>query len=281
MPLITKAYLGSTKLFREKSWFEDMSQKPVNDSGAVTVTANTSAHTKGSWTELIASTSANASYLLIEVSGVAAIGADTATLLDIATGGSGSEVVLIGDIAVGSAATAAGTQPSFTFGVPIKVASGARLSARIQSVVTGGKTATVQISTFDMGDYSYAPTAVDVIGTSTATSVGTAMSGSSGTWVQITASTSNAYRAVVVVPSASAIALATIIPEFRLGTGASGAESEVGRMFAAYTNAETAGILARTSALITGSIPSGTRLSVRHTIAASPGNYDVTLIGIR
>ena len=283
MALLQKGYLGATPLFKERSWFEDMSQVPINDSGDVTVTADNAAHTKGAWIELVASTSANASFIIVEVSGIAASGADTATLVDVGTGASGSETALIPNVGVGAANSNTQGLATLAFGIPIKIASGTRLSARIQSVVAGppAKSAVVRVLTFDMGDYAYAPTSVDVIGTSTATSVGTALSGASGTWVEIIASTTNAYKGVVIVPSSSATATGNIRVEYRLGTGASGAETARGRMFGTFTTAEGVGILPRTSPLITAQIPSGTRLSVRHDIASTSGNYDITLIGIR
>jgi hypothetical protein len=280
MALLQKAYLGSTALFRNTSWFEGTSSKPINESGSVTVTADTNAHTKGAWSELVSSTSANASYIVIQVSSAGTSGVDTSALLDIGTGASGSETSLISDVAVGGASASVATIGQLAFGVPIKIASGTRLSARIQSIVTGGRQMTVSVWVFDMGDYAAAPTSVDVLGTSTGTSAGTAMSGASGTWVQIVASTSRAYRAVVLIPSTSTNAAASIITEFRLGTGASGSELEVGRTFANFTNAEQAATNTRLPALIAGAIPSGARLSVRHDIASSPTVYDVTLIGI-
>jgi hypothetical protein len=280
MALLQKAYLGATPLFRNTSFFEGMSSKPINESGSVTVTADTTAHTKGAWSELDSSTSANASYIVIEVSSSGQSGVDTAALVDIGTGASGSETALIGDVAVGGAQVLAGNAAQLAFGIPIQIASGTRLSARIQSIVTGGRQMTVNVWIFDMGDYTAAPTSVDVLGTSTANSAGTVMSGASGTWVQIIASTSRAYRAVVFVPSLSTTAAATLVTEYRIGTGASGSEVEVGRTFAATTNAEAVGISSRLPALVTGAIPSGTRLSVRHTIASTPSAYDVTLIGI-
>jgi len=186
------------------------------------------------------------------------------------------------DIAIGGAgASVGGNVSTLAFGVPYKIPSGTRIAARIQSLITGGKTAVVNVWTFDMGDYNYAPTAVDVIGTSTATSTGTAMSGSSGTWVQITASTSNAYRAVVIVPSTSDASCASVIVEYRLGVGASGSEQEIGRTFVSFSNAEACSTLSRFSSIISGSIPSGSRLSIRHNIASSAGDHDITLIGIR
>lgn len=283
MPLLQKAYLGATPLFKEKSWFEDISQDPIDEAEGITITADNTAHTKGSWTELVASTSADATFIVVEVTNIATSTVDTATLLDIGVGASGSETELIPNIAVGGAANVGGGIARLAFQIPIKIASGTRLSSRIQSVVAGppAKTATVSIWTFNMGDFAYAPTAVDVIGTSTATSAGTAMSGSSGTWVQITASTSNAYKAVVVVPSTSAASIGTIITKFTLGVGASGSEVEIGQTSASYVNNESVSNFSRWGQLICKAIPSGTRLSVRHDIAAGPGNYDVTLIGIR
>jgi hypothetical protein len=280
MALLQKGYLGATPLFRNTSWFEGTSSKPINESGSVTVTADNNAHTKGAWVELISSTSANGSYIVIQVSSVGTSGVDTSALLDIGTGASGSETSLISDVAVGGASASVATIGQLAFGVPIKIVSGTRLSARIQSVVTGGRQMTVNVWIFDMGDYAVAPTSVDVLGTSTGTSAGTAMSGASGTWVQIVASTSRAYRAVVLIPSTSTNAAASIITEFRLGTGASGSESEVGRTFANFTISEQAATNTRLPALIAGAIPSGARLSVRHDIASGPTVYDVTLIGI-
>lgn len=283
MALLQKAYLGTTPLFKEKSWFEDISQNPVSEATSITVTANNAAHTKGSWTELVSSTSADATFIVVEVVGVASSTVDSATLLDIGIGASGSETDLIPNVAIGGAANIGGGLARFAFQVPIKIASGTRISARIQSVVAGppAKTAVVSIWTFNMSDFAYAPTAVDVIGTSTATSTGTAMSGSSGTWVQITASTSNDYKAVVLVPSTSSTAIGTINVNYTLGTGASGLEVGIGQTSASYVNNESACNFSRWGQLICKAIASGTRLSVRHDIATGPGNYDVTLIGIR
>jgi hypothetical protein len=278
MALLQKAYLGATPLFREQSWYEEVSAKPVNVSSTVNVTANGSAHTKGNWQQLVASTSADASYILVDCS-VAQTNANTATLLDIGTGASTSEVALIADVAIGGSARAAG-QSSFSFGVPIKIPSGTRLSARIQSVVTGGKTATIIIRTFDMGDYAAAPTSVDVIGTSTAASEGTEMTGASGTYKEIIASTVRDYKAIVMVPSSSSASISSILAEFTLGIGASTSEVEIGRCVAQYESRERVGTSTLYPQIIGENVPSGTRLAVSHDIAADPENYDICLIGI-
>ena len=278
MALLQKGYLGATPLWRDIAWFQIGWQKIISESSSVTVTADTSAHVKGSWVELIASTSGNASVLLCEATNVSANGVNTATLLDIGTGASGSETPLISNVGIGGASSI------FTWPVPIKIASGTRLSARIQSVVTGGKTASISVRALDADNYSDAPASVDVIGSSTATSAGTTFSGASGTFVEVIASTTKAYRAVVLIPSVSGSATSAVsFLKLTLARGASGAEVEVGTIITTYSNQEAVNsAVSRWPYLIGGPIPSGTRLSVQHELPSSgqAPNHAVTLIGI-
>jgi hypothetical protein len=279
MALLQKAYLGATPLFRNVDWFE-ASYTPVNSSAEVSLTANTSAHTKGSYSELIASTSANAGLLVLMVQDVSTVSTNTATLIDVATGASGSEAAIISNLAVGGALTTTGPL-GVVVPIPFQIPSGTRLSARIQSVVTGGKTATAQVFLFDVGgDYATAPTSVDVITGDTATSQGISFSGSSGTWVQAIASTSRAYRAVAIVPSTHNSSIATIGPQLELGVGASGSEQVFGFTVASYSNNENLQSSPPYLSLFGRNIPSGSRLAVRHNIAANPDRYGFCLIGI-
>jgi hypothetical protein len=279
MALLQKAYLGATPLFRNVDWFED-AYTFVQSSAEVSITANTSAHTKGSYSELIASTSANAGLLVLMVQDVATTATNTATLIDVATGASGSETVIISNLAVGGALTTA-SPVGVAVSIPFQIPSGTRLSARIQSVVTGGKTATAQIFLFDVGgDYATAPTSVDVIGGNTANSQGISFSGASGTWVQATASTSQAYRAVAIVPSMHSTGIATIGPQLDIGVGASGSEQAFGVTVASYSNSEAVQSSPPYLSLFGRNIPAGSRLAVRHNIATSPTVYGFTLIGI-
>lgn len=281
MALLQKAYLGATPLFREQSWFEEVSAKPVNSSSRVTITADSTAHVKGAWSQLIASTSANASYIIIEVGSNATGTTNMASLLDIGIGASGSETAFIENIGIGGAADGAG-RAQFTFGVPYKIASGSRISARFQSVITGGKTAAVTARIFDMGDYNYAPTAVDTIGADTATSQGTAMSGASGTWVQMIASTANAYRGFVIVPSYTDASFSTNrLVEYTLGVGAASSEVEQGITGWQYMSDQTVGMNGRYPPFIKANIAAGSRLAIKHDLANNPTRFDATLIGIR
>jgi hypothetical protein len=279
MALLQKGYLGSTPLWRQINWYEDGSPAIVNTSSTVTLTANSSAHTKGSWSQVIASTSGNVSLLYVSVGGVAIAG-DSATLLDLGTGASGSEVAFASNIAVGGA-TFSGGLAGVIIPIPVKIASGTRIAARIQSVVTGGKTATVQIFAFDAGDYATTPATVDVIGTDTATSKGTDFTGSSGTWVQATSSTSRAYRAVALVLSTHDASISNIANGvYEIGVGASGSEVTFGWMRHTFTADERSGLALPFISLFGRNIPAGSRLAVKHPITADPSKYGFCLIGI-
>jgi hypothetical protein len=279
MALLQKAYLGATPLFRNVDWFED-AYTLVNSSAEVSLTANTSAHTKGSYSELIASSSANAGLLVLMVQDIQASSTNTATLIDIATGASGSENDIISNLAVGGAVTTAGST-GLCVAVPCKIASGTRLAARIQSIVTGGKNATAQVFLLDVsGDYATAPTIVDVITGDTATSRGISFSGASGTWVEAIASTSQAYRAVAFVPSVHSNNIASINPQFDIGIGASGSEQTFGATIVNYNANEFVQSTPPYLSLFGRNIPSGSRLAVKHNIAANPDRYGFCLIGI-
>jgi hypothetical protein len=280
MALLQKAYLGATPLFRNEDWFEQSSYTLVNSTAEVSLTANTSAHTKGSYTELIASTSANAGLLVLMVQDVSTASANTATLIDVATGASGSETDIISNLAVGGAITTIGPT-GVAVAVPFQIPSGTRLSARIQSVVTGGKTATAQVFLLTAGsDYATAPTSVDVITGDTATSQGISFSGASGTWVQAIASTSRAYRAVAIMPSMHNASIANISPQLELGVGGAGSEQVFGLTAVSYANNESVLSSPPYLSLFGRNIPAGSRLAVKHNIAANPDRYGFTLIGI-
>jgi hypothetical protein len=279
MALLQKAYLGATPLFRNVDWFEN-AYTFVQSSAEVSLTADTSAHTKGSYSELIASTSANAGLLVLMVQDISTSGTNTATLIDVATGASGSETVIISNLAVGGALTTS-SPIGVAVSIPFQIPSGTRLSARIQSVVTGGKTATAQVFLFDVGgDYATAPTSVDVITGDTATSQGISFSGASGTWVQAIASTSRAYRAVAIMPSTHSSGISNIVPQFEIGVGASGSEQGFGVAIVSYGSSETALSSPPYLSLFGRNIPAGSRLAVKHNIAANPDRYGFTLIGI-
>lgn len=245
----------------------------VDVSDVITVTANATAHTKGAWTEIIASTSGEATLLIVAVRAIAQNATATATLLDVAVGGVGAEVPIAQNIAVGGASDAGGAH--FSIPIPVTVAAGSRVSARIQSVVTGGKTAIVSIAGV-AGAAITSESALVTIGSSTGTSAGT----SAGTsWTQITASTAAAYRYLVVVPSLSTAAASGAGTDLQIASGAASSEVQIGRVFLTTTTTEAVYAPAAAPwpmfAIIPG-VPAGTRLSARRATAPC----DVTILGV-
>lgn len=210
----------------------------VQAATGVTVTADTAAHTKGAWTQIIASTSADATLVLLDVSGVGASGVASGTLIDLALGGSGSEVAFLSNLPVGSASAVLGATAAFQVPLPVSVPSGSRISARIQSVVTGGKTATVAVSLLSGGTIT--PGTLTVLGADTGTSRGTNL----GTaWTQIIASTAATYRHLIIVPSASTSSLnSAAVDDVTVGSGGSGSEVEIGSIAVATAATEQVGI---------------------------------------
>lgn len=247
---------------------------PVGGWASATVTANASAHTKGAWTELIASTAFDVDALDIDVGNVSASGVNTATLLDIGVGAAASETVIIPDVAVGGAlfGDTIANRVGISFRVPIRIPKGSRVSARIQSIVTGGKTATVNVRPLHSAIPVPVGSTVDVIGTSTGTSQAAATSGTTDTWTEI-GTTSRAYDALVFVPSLATSAAAQGERVMFLGVGASGSEVAI--------HTRTSVVLGTTEnyklsdgcagALVRRYTPAGTRLAVKLTGGANTG----------
>jgi hypothetical protein len=257
-------------------WFENASPNIIN-SGSASPTGSATINTKGSWSQIISSSSGNTSFIFISLNNVGNAATNTATLLDIGTGASGSETAIIGDVAIGASGSSGGI--TNTFGVPFKIPSGTRVSARIQSVVAS-KTSTISAFVMDLGGYDTAPTSVDVIGADTANSKGISFSGASGSWTEAIASTSRNYRAVCCVLSSHNSDIATLTISWDVGIGASGSEVVFGNGRTSTSSAELLSNATPYNYLFGRKIPAGSRLAVRHNIAANPDRYGFTLIGI-
>lgn len=248
----------------------------VETAGAsATVTAAASTNTKGSWTQLIASTSNLGDTLRLECD-IDVSGATTGALVDIAFGASGSEVVVIENLAIGSWANTA-------IEIPLKIPQGTRISARIQANVAS-RQATVIVSTFYSNSYEFAPTSVDVIGTSTANSRGAAFV-SANTYVQLTASTPQAYQAFILCPSRSDSTATAFSTFTSLAIGGSGSEETLFGFFANIGSNESI-VFYHPPPCLTGSwqtkrqatYPAGSRLAALSNFLTD--SLDVCVIGI-
>lgn len=251
----------------------------VQHSSTVTVTAHATAHTKGAWVEIIASTSGEATMLVLDVSGVGTPTTATATLIDLATGAGGSEVAFLSNLPVGSAGGGQGaTIACFQVPLPISVPAGTRISARIQSVVTGGKTATVGVAAFSGG--AHVPgSSLAVLGASTGTSLGTSLDTA---YTQIVASTAATYTYLIPVPSASSTSLSTQSDAMTLGVGAAASEVDRGAIMVQTNTSEGCGTPVGSAAwplyAILPGAPAGSRLALKR--GAGLGTLDGAIIGV-
>ena len=241
---------------------------------STTLTADTAAHTFGAWTQLVASTGFDVSVLRILTEGVSASTVATGTILDIGVGASGSEVS-IAQIAIGS-------HSLYQSVLPIFISNGTRISGRIQSVVTGGKTAIVRLGFIPtVGDFRPA-SYVDVYGINLATSRGANIPSSASpltTYDEVTASTTRAYRMLTAVWSASNGTLNNANEIFRIAVGPAGSETVIAYQRARSSTAEAIfNDLFQMPLLYVGNIPAGSRLSCG--LLSGDAYFDVTLIGI-
>lgn len=258
-----------------KSWWDTDIDYVSGDMLTYTnVQANASAHTKGAWTQLIASTALNADVLILSVA-CAAANTNTAALIDIGIGASGAESVVIPDLAVGGA-----DGNGFWYIIlPIKIPSGSRIAARSQSVRTGGVNIPVRVILQKTLNYDQAPVALDVIGTSTATSEGTATV-TNDTYVELVSSTTKIYSSVVVIPSLTSIESGNANALIDLAIGSSGSETIVNSFRLVVSSAEFCrwSYLPGLPGFANGPFPVGTRFAVRTSLQAP--NVDFCLVGI-
>jgi hypothetical protein len=245
----------------------------VDTSGNVTVTCDVNAHTKGAWTEIIASTTSNVDVLRLRtLVGVNAL--DTSALLDIGIGAAGSETAMVENLAVGGAGFGWG------FSLPVAVPQGTRIAARAQSVITEGRTLSLALKLFDSGNVTRLASSVVVIGGNTATSGGV-VSAANNTWTEITAATTMPFQAVILVPSVSTSTLSAGNPlNIDLGKGSAGNEVLVNRQqYQTTINEVIQGYWAtELDPIVAGPFPTGTRFSARTSFNGTLINF--CLIGI-
>lgn len=160
-------------------------------SRGTTITPSATAHTKGSWTQLVASSTANARGILVVLSGISTSSTED-YLVDIGTGAAASETAVISNLP--HAGPTARVLSAYY--IPLPISNGTRISARCQCGATSGGGIAVMayllpLQTVDLQDVTNVTTYGAVTGTTRGTSIdpgGTA--NTKGTWTEISASTS-------------------------------------------------------------------------------------------
>ena len=158
-----------------------------------------SANTKGSWVELDASTSITCEGIWVHVNRNNS--SNYQNLIDIGTGASSSEVVLIPDLMMSVGDSSSGGVSYF---FPISIASGTRISARLQGN-SGSRNVRVSCTLVSDAGLDITPfTNVDTLGAvSSGASEGTVVDpgatiNTKGSYVEIDASTAQNYKGIVI-----------------------------------------------------------------------------------
>ena len=232
-------------------------------SRGVLVTDGTSADTKGVWTEIIASTGFEYEEIRLALRTFSA--STTARhFVDIGIGGSGSEQVLVANIAFKWSGSALGV---WTIILPISVAKGSRLSLRTQSDagtqpirITGSG---CSIAESQIGGLGKATT----YGADTANTNGVAVdpgttANTKGSYAQITSSTSEDMKKMIVCVHHLHAASAASGYLMDIAIGGAGSEEIIVPDIALYTDAAIVGITPAFLHLDVD-IPAGTRIAVR------------------
>ena len=230
-----------------------------------TITSNGSANTKGSWTQLVASTSSDTCWVLINTLSKTWAAAGYGVAVDIGVGSSGNEIVLIPNVL--TASDDATYNISTSVGFPVSIPSGTRISARCQDSV-GGEVCYVNLIMFD-GALSQMEGAagVDAIGFNSAATVGTVVTpgaaSAKGSYSQLSAATARDYIGLFAMFD---MQTNSSYPEFAydidLAIGASGSEQII---IPDYCGGNHEGYTIDIDPIpfIPISIPSGTRIAAR------------------
>lgn len=252
-------------------------------SRGTSIAANASANTLGSWVQLIASTSADAEWCDVNVTGFNNVGPDAA--LDLGIGSAGNEVAFANQLGLhfSDAIGAAG----ISFVIPCSIPAGSRVAARCQvNHINDGVVVSIILYSSGIGsNASYA--GVDSFGFNSGTTLGTAVdagavANTKGSYAQLTASTARDYAGVFFCIDTQAQTTGPGSPEFLVDIAIGGAGSEtviipnyaVTKLF----GTGLAGMVPNKTATIYVPIPAGTRIAAAAQSSTNAANDRV--IGI-
>lgn len=237
-------------------------------SSGVALTSSASANTKGSFTQLIASTTIDACWMYVGIQGPG-ISTSVAGAVDIAVGGSGSEQVIVSNLCAGNV-NDLGWSGEWSF--PIQIPAGTRVAARCQTTV-GSDGVAVNVILFD-GSFTQMEgvAGVDSIGFLTASTHGTSVdpggtANTKGSYAQLVASTSRDYLGLMLAvdqgPSTSTVNFPVWLLDIAIG--GSGSEQVIipNLAIATLNPSATAGVVGATEAFFPIAIPAGTRVAAR------------------
>lgn len=251
-------------------WFSSLTNQTyvASNSGTQLLVASSTPNTNGLWTQIISSTSDEATLLAVYISAIGINSQDSSTLLSIGVGASGSEASIISGIAVGGANVIDGPRPGVYFFIPVKIPSGSRISGRIQGI-RASQNANITIYAYNFGFSSFLTTSSDVIGTDASTSKGTLLS-ANNSWTEIISSTTKSYSAIALIPSLSSGNISSTTNfTMEIATGGSGSEVIIGKIDLSIVSNDFIAMRFNQFNLIGKEIPAGSRISVRQSSSST------------
>lgn len=253
------------------AWYQGQSQDAVVKSGSsvrqtYTATASATPHTVGSYTEIVSALSQDIAGIFVQITTATSVSAtDSSSLINIAIGGAGSEVVVVPNIGIGYKATANLTG----LFIPIKISKGTRVAFNAQSVI-GSKTIACRfIFVYSRRKVIASPTQIDTYGADTLTSAGVTISNpgagnTKGSYTEITASTDRPYQGLFISiqgAQSTAISSGSALVDVAIGPG--GNEINIIEdLHCVTTTGESIDPI--TPSTIMRHIPAGTRISARY-----------------
>lgn len=198
-----------------------------NALGTTTILTPGTAHTKSAWSQIIGSATAGGCVLAVNAA-CDRLNTNTATLLDIAKGASGSETIIAENINIGAWFRTSTFEARNTVFLPTSISQGDRISARIQSADTAGTTLLYNPVIINSPNFRAGTSALVTMGADTATSGGVAMSASSNTYVQVIGSaTSNFIGLCSYISEATGNVINAGYTVLTYATGAAGSEVDI------------------------------------------------------
>lgn len=251
-----------------------------------TITASAVANTKGTWTELVASTSGKVTYFVMYIAATQAPGAASSVLLDLGIGSLASEVTIIENMLAGCTY---GTNIALARPVmlPLHIPAGTRIAARCQSDLAL-KTCLLALDLYG-GESFEGPVPfqrVSSYGPNTATSKGVVLTAggtnnTKGAWVELTSSSLVPHSmAFVLLQPNGRVITGTENWLIDIGIGGAGSEAIVEPdwplRYESDESLRTYGVLLR----LPLEIAPGTRVAIRGACNTANLTLDAALYGL-
>ena len=259
----------------------------ASTSSGTNVASSATVHTKGSWVQLVASSTRDCCLLEVVISNEAVNNALIGAV-DIGVGGAGSEVVVLQNLIV----DAGYAEVAYRYLLPVNIPAGSRIAARSQVDTTGAQNIRVSVTAFE-GGFSQSPGAagVDAIGFVAAATNGTTIdpggtANTKGAYAELIAATARDYFGLVgtidgLTGHTSTLGNNNMLLDIAIG--AAGSEQII-NPDQRWRSPSNSFVMLTPSPFYPINIPAGSRLAARaqvSSITSTPGRtFGLTLYGV-